>query len=995
MNKPKIPQKSTLLENVNQSQAEAISFDSGPLLIIAGAGTGKTTVLTRRIAWLIEQGKAQPEDILALTFTEKAATEMNDRVDQLMPLGYAEISISTFHAFAQKVLQQHALDIGLPGDFKLLTETQTWMMMQKNLHMLDLDYYRPMGNPSKFIHSLIKHFQKAKGEGITPETYLAYAEKLQQPIKEIVKPKKRNKKTEEPTSEMIDDAEIKRVQEIANAYHQYQKMLLDNGFLDFGDLINYTVKLFKERPKILHEYQKKFKYILVDEFQDTDLSQYEMVRMVANPLNNVTVVGDDDQSIYKFRGASISNILKFKEDYPKAHEITLNDNYRSSQPILDLSYDFIQLNNPERLETRLKISKKLISHSDTEGEIKVLHAQTSHQEADLVANKIINLMTADDFDYNDFAILVRANDHAEPFIGELNKRGIPFIYVANRGLYKKPFVLDLLAYFKLLDNYHETDNLFRVLNFKKFKINSNDLINMGQVAKKKALSLFEVIKLLPANVSVSEETYRMLAELQVLLEKHTNWTRTMPVSELLIKILEDLNITKDLAQDSIQNVENRSLLQQLYTKMQNFEVDNDDKTLKSFLNLIRLESDSGNTGELAFDPNIGPEAVKVMTIHSAKGLEFKCVFVVNMVEARFPSRDRKEQIEIPQPLVKEILSEGDVHLMEERRLFYVAVTRAKQYLYLTWADEYGGSTIKKPSRFLVETKLENPEALNKPTGEVDFKPKQQLPLPDKHSYAIPESFSWTSISSFLKCPLEFKYKYLYKLPSPGNGYTSFGQTIHKAIQLYSKLIIQLNSNQEVDLFGKDTKKDPIYPPLEKLHQLYDENWIDDWYEDKFSKQQFRKRGYRLLENFYNALTSKKIVPVDTEKFFKLKLGQYKYVGVIDSYFEHTDGTISIIDYKTSSKARTKLEKVDKKQLMGYQWAAEEYLKRKVSNLSYWDLEDLSQVIEFCATPEDIDQIKEEFEKNINDIVHAIANDTFYELDKKKSHDCEFRDYESH
>lgn len=990
----KITTTSTLLESVNESQSKAISFDSGPLLIIAGAGTGKTTVLTRRIAWLIEQGKAKPEEILALTFTEKAATEMNDRVDQLMPLGYAEISISTFHAFAQRILLQHSIDIGLPGDFKVLTETQSWMMIQKNLHLFDLNYYRPMGNPSKFIHSLIKHFQKAKGEGVTPETYLNYAQQLRSLIENPVKTKKK-KKTEPVHEELTDQVEIDRIQEIANAYHTYQKMLLDQSYLDFGDLINYTVKLFKERPKILKEYQKKFKYVLVDEFQDTDLSQYEMVRFIANPLNNITVVGDDDQSIYKFRGASISNILKYKEDYPQAQEITLNYNYRSSQPILDLSYDFIQLNNPERLETRLNISKKLISHNPTEGEIKVLRAQTAHQEADAVADKIIHLMIEGEFDYNDFAILVRANDHAEPFISELTKRGIPYIYVANRGLYKKPFILDLLAYFKLLDNYHETDNLFRVLNLKKFKIDSHDLINMAQASKKKALSLFEVIKNLPANVTVSENNYRMLAELQVLLEKHTGWARQMPISELLIKVLEDLNITKDLATDTVQNVENRSLLQQFYNKTQNFEIDNDDKTLKSFLNLIRLESDAGNTGELAFDPNIGPEAVKVMTIHSAKGLEFKCVFVVNMVEARFPSRDRKEQIELPRPLIKEILSEGDVHLMEERRLFYVAITRAKQYLYLTWAEDYGGSTVKKASRFLVETKLENPEAKNLPTGEVIFKLKQKLPLPVAQPLSIPETFSWTSISSFLKCPLEYKYKYLYQLPSPGNGYTSFGQTIHKAIQQYSKLIIQLNAAQEVDLFGKNVKTEPIYPPIEKLNQFYEEAWIDDWYETKWDKDQFRQRGYRLLENFYNCLTSKKIVPVDTEKFFKLKLGQYKYVGVIDSFYENPDGSINIIDYKTSSKARTKLEKVDKKQLMGYQWAAEEYLNRRVKNLSYWDLEDLSNLIEFCATPEEIDQIKEEFEKNIQDIVHAIQTDNFYELDKKKSHDCEFRDYESH
>jgi DNA helicase-2/ATP-dependent DNA helicase PcrA len=553
--------------------------------------------------------------------------------------------------------------------------------------------------------------------------------------------------------------------------------------------------------------------------------------------------------------------------------------------------------------------------------------------------------------------------------------------------------LDLLSYFKLLDNYYESENLFRILNIKKFKISSSDLISLSQTSKKKALSLFEVIKQIPGIIGVSEETYRKLAELMVLLEKHTNWARNLPISELFIKVLEDLQITKDLATDSIRNVENRSLLQQFYNKAQNFETGSDDKTLKAFLGHIRMELDAGDTGELAFDPNIGPEAIKVMTVHSAKGLEFKCVFIVNMVEARFPSRDRKEQIEIPEKLVREILSEGDVHLMEERRLFYVALTRAKQFLYLTWADDYGGTTNKKPSRFLIETKLESINNKSVPTGIVDFKQRETLPIPTKTHLIIPETFSWTSISSFLKCPLEYKYKYLYQLPSPGNGYTSFGQTIHKTIQLFSKAIIQLNNTKQVDLFGNKPSGQGEYPPIEKLFQIYNENWIDDWYENKWDKEKFRKRGYRLLENYYNTLTNRQLIPKETEKFFKLKLGNYKYVGVIDCYFENPDGTINIVDYKTSQKARTKLEKVDKKQLLGYQWAAQEFLKKKVNHLSYWDLEDLNQIIEFTGTPDEIDVIKSEFLKNVEDIVDTIKADGFHELDSRKSHDCEFRDFE--
>jgi RecB family exonuclease len=223
---------------------------------------------------------------------------------------------------------------------------------------------------------------------------------------------------------------------------------------------------------------------------------------------------------------------------------------------------------------------------------------------------------------------------------------------------------------------------------------------------------------------------------------------------------------------------------------------------------------------------------------------------------------------------------------------------------------------------------------------------------------------------------------------------SFGQTIHKSIQLFSQLIVQMNSASQTDLFGKGPAQKPQYPPLEKLHRLYEENWIDDWYENKWDKDRFRQRGYRLLENYYKRITELNIIPSETEKFFKMKLGEYKYVGVIDCLYANPDGTYNIVDYKTSAKARTKLEKVERKQLLAYQWAAQDFLKRKVKSMSYWDLEDLSNVIEFTGTPEEIEQVKTEFHDNIKEIVEAIRTDNFYELDRKKSHDCEFRDYES-
>ncbi|HCB36435.1 TPA: hypothetical protein DEP31_03145, partial [Candidatus Azambacteria bacterium] len=329
-----------LLKDLNNEQKEAVTLEEGPALIVAGAGTGKTTVITKRIGWLIETGKAKPEEILAVTFTDKAAQEMEERVDRLLPYSYLNLEISTFHAFCDKILREHGIEIGLSTDFKVLSGTDGWLLVRENLDKFNLDYYRPLGNPTKFIHALIKHFGRAKDEEVWPEDYLKYVQEL-----------KLNKDASPEDGDV--ENEVKRLEEVAGAYHVYQKLLLDNNSLDFGDLINYALRLFRQRPKILEYHRRRYKYILVDEFQDTNWAQYELIKLLAAPKNNVMVVADDDQSIYKFRGASVSNVLEFKKDYPQAKEIMLVNNYRSPQNLLDLTYKFIRLNDPNRLEYQL------------------------------------------------------------------------------------------------------------------------------------------------------------------------------------------------------------------------------------------------------------------------------------------------------------------------------------------------------------------------------------------------------------------------------------------------------------------------------------------------------------------------------------------------------------------------------------------------------------------------------------------------------------------
>ncbi|MBI2426493.1 MAG: UvrD-helicase domain-containing protein, partial [Candidatus Kerfeldbacteria bacterium] len=405
-----------LLEGLNNEQRKAVTSPGGPLLIVAGAGTGKTTVITRRIAYLIDKKIATSDQILALTFTEKAAAEMEERTETLLPLGYTELWISTFHAFCERILHENALDIGLPNDFALVNETEAWMLVREHLDRFELEYYKPLGSPMKFIQAMLRHFSRLKDEDITPAQYVEYADRLRLDHDAAEFRAVRRGKSKEENAIIT---EASRLKELAHAYATYEQILRENGSLDFGDLITATLKLFRERPTILERTQNQFPYILVDEFQDTNTAQYDLIKLLAPPQRNVTVCGDDDQSLYRFRGASISNIFEFKKDFPDSREVLLVENYRSPQNILDLAYRFIQLNNPYRLEYQLQntdpragkegetireqidkkgkkletvISKKLKANTRISvGEIAHLHFETSADEARGVIQKILEL----------------------------------------------------------------------------------------------------------------------------------------------------------------------------------------------------------------------------------------------------------------------------------------------------------------------------------------------------------------------------------------------------------------------------------------------------------------------------------------------------------------------------------------------------------------------------------------------------------------------------
>lgn len=932
------------LSQLNKAQKQAVLHDQGPVMLIAGAGTGKTTVITQRIAYLIAKKKAKPEEILAVTFTEKAAGEMAERVDQLLPLGYAELWIHTFHGFAEKVLKNYALDIGLPNDFKLLDSTAAWMLVRENLEQFDLDYYRPLGNPTKFIHALLSHFSRCKDEVIYPESYLEYVQNL---------------KLDADLALDRQDAEleVKRVQEIANAYHVYQELLLSKNALDFGDLINYTLRLFKERPAILAKFREQFKYILVDEFQDTNWAQYELIKILAAPKNNLMVVGDDDQAIYKFRGAAISNILSFRHDFPESAQIFLVDNYRSGQKILDTAYNFIKANNPDRLEAQLKVgkkklNKKLISHSEDEGEVKVLSFADKNAEVDGILNKILNLKQKDkSLTWSDFAILVRANDQASGFVSMLRKVGWPHQFLASRGLYGQDIVLDILAYLKLLDNYHESGALFRVLSLPCVNLDIKILINLNHLAYKKSWSLYYTLQNYYGHLTIDANEQKIIRSVLDLIKNHTELAKAKSASHIIYVWLEESGYLKLLTlEDSVYSREQLHFLNQFFKKVRVWEEETFDPSIHQFLATMEMELESGEQGAMRQDAEAGPEAIKIMTVHGSKGLEFKYVFITNLAHLRFPSTERRDPIAMPEIFIKEQLPSGDAHLQEERRLFYVAMTRAKKAAYLTFAKDYGGVRERKPSRFIEEIKIAAQDVPNKDVKEpvvVDTKF-------EKVKNVIPKTFSFSQLKAYETCPRQYYYSHVVKLQSKGKASFSFGKTMHATLQKFFNAIILSREKVQSDLFGQ--KIQAPMPELKDLLNFYTESWINDWYNGALEKEKYRLDGERILKEFYHKFEGNWPVPLFLEKGFNIKVKDYTLKGVFDRVDVAEDNTWEIMDYKTGQAKTEKITFEDKKQLLIYQIAAEEVFQTKVKNLTFYYLSNNTPV-SFVGTDKEIEKTK--------------------------------------
>lgn len=674
------------LDTLNPAQREAVEKTEGPVLILAGAGSGKTRVLTTRIAHLMEDKGVQAANILAITFTNKAANEMRERVEETIPdSDTKDMWISTFHSCCVRILRKDINRIGYNRSFVIYDSSDQVTLVKDCLKELNLSdkVFEPK--------SIISAISGAKDKLYSPKQFKA-----------------------------IHQAD-NRMSKIADVYALYQDRLKRNSALDFDDLIYKTVELFKESQEVLDFYRSRFKYIMVDEYQDTSKAQYELIKLLAKAHQNICVVGDDDQSIYGWRGADIRNILEFERDYDDVHVVKLEQNYRSTQIILDAANTVIS-NNIERKRKKLWSEKK-------EGElIKIQVCPNEIDESEFIVDTIAKIARRERRPYRDFAVLYRANAQARSVEDALNRSNIPYNIYGGTKFYERKEIKDLVAYLRIIQNPQDDISLKRIINVPRRGIGLRTIEKIEDRASLKQESIYSVLIDIETNSDISTKARASISGFVDIVGTLRTIKEVYPVSKLIEKVLDVTGYLDELEKDKSEESQDRiDNLKEFISIAIEFEQNSEEKDLETFLTNVALTSESNNEEE--------NDRVSLMTIHTSKGLEFPVVFLTGMEEGLFP-------------IARAVRSMNDTEIEEERRLCYVGITRAKEELFMTLTQKrtlYGKTNPSIQSRFMEELPEECIEKLNKVEKTVSYS-KANYNMIDKYTKKYMDSMNKPSVA---------------------------------------------------------------------------------------------------------------------------------------------------------------------------------------------------------------------------------------------------------
>ncbi len=936
---------------LNPEQRQAIEHAEGPLLITAGPGSGKTRVITERIIYLLRTITGlEPENILALTFTEKAALEMKERVRRALGDPPRLPHISTFHSFCYEILRKWHFER------PLLDEVDVWIFLRRRMELLGLEFYQKLAEPGAFLHDLNRFFSRCQDELIEPDDFEAYVTRVEKEFRQRASQL-------DPDAVALEEENLRKLRELALVFRNSRSLIADAGCSSLGTLIPEAVRLLDAEPTAREGYRRRFRYVLVDELQDTNFAQMELLRRLVAPPLNITAVGDDDQAIYRFRGAAHGAFEMFAKVFPRPRLIYLHRNYRSTQRILRAAEAVIAHN------VRYEKKPALKTENEVGTAVSLLESPDYVSEAAWIADEVERLTRREGLALGDIAVLYRGHNYRDLLVSEFRRRNIPF---SIRGLSVLSTVIlrDLVAYLRVIRSPHDNISLTRVLLAPLWRFPEKLALELRQQAARDRCSLYDVLitwEKTPARGKLSDTGW---GDLKKFLGSLRRQSASLAVSRLFDILIEKLGLSffpgsrqqayvqafRDFLAAWEQKTES---VPQLVQSNAQSEEKSPSKTLAAFMEYFDYFLDAGGKVETP-EPAEAKGAVQLMSVHAAKGLEFPVVFILSVAPRRFPSIERKPVIAFPDELRKAPAPPANIHLQEERRLFFVAMTRAKQRLCVSSV-----TTGKKPSRFVDDLLsnpavaardiqvIEVPEAV-RPAAPLRMALSERQPRgglqPSLFAEAAapaviihPDLITWateppqidqdeklrlsaSSIEEYEDCPQKFKFSHFLKIPTGPQAALTFGNIMHQCVRHYFEL----------------RRQGP--PTFEAIQEFFNRAWKTTGFEDDYQEQIYRKAGLEQLKAFVERQAEQTIRAdlIRSEEYFSLDLGDVVLEGRIDqinplnSAKPSPDTAVELVDYKTG-RPRSEKDAEKSLQLSIYALAAREQLKLRPARLTFYNL----------------------------------------------------------
>lgn len=920
-----IPRSVDPFDELNAEQRAAVTHGEGPLLVVAGAGTGKTRVITQRIRYLLESNPGLTgENILGLTYTRKAAAEMKQRVVEAIGARAENLTLGTFHSFCFQILLEQNPGLGLIDNF------DHWILLRRNIRQLQLEEFKRLAEPGKFLEDFVDFFSRCQDELVTPDEYQQFVDRLRERFE-------REQDALEVAQRAARETELRQQAEVASAYRASDRLLRERNLLTFGAALLEAVMQLRANRALLELLRARYRHVLVDEFQDTNIAQLELLWLLAGEHRNIVAVGDDDQAIYRFRGASFGSFQVFAQKFlgrkidPQhlpGEVVLLTRNYRSSQRILRVAGQAIAMN-----ADRMFPAKRLVAENAPGEKINIVELGTPAEEACWVAGDL-ERGHAEGHRWREFAVLYRMHTHRDLLVAELVRRGIPFV-IRNRSVLNNRLVRDVLAYLRLVATPADNVACARVLAAPAWGLEPADLARLCERAgTSTSRSLWEVLEAAQGELAFARGA-RRTGELVAWVSELRRRAREASVTELLQEILAGMNLVLPGSDPD------RPHLDRFVAYISEWERKSQTRELREFIEYFRLYREAGGDINLEEEPE--RDAVQLMTAHSAKGLEFGRVFLLRLVRKAFPAGERPRVLEFPLDLMKEEKPQGEFHIQEERRLFYVALTRARQRLTLTTVvnkrmkqSEFLEDILEAPhiARADVQTLELRVELPGEDTGGAP--PEQLFGPADPNARAYSRIGEWaqtyrppvteplrlsaSAIDTYQSCPLKYLLGHAWGVRGGPHAVMTFGSVMHNTIR---ELVREVSRKRHLD--------------FEDVEAIYEREWRSAGFADDYQEEEYKKDGLEQLRVFHSSYARQPADVLHQEKQFELPVeGNIVVTGRMDQVNRLDEKEVEIVDYKTG---RPKKEQDAEKslQLSLYALAAREVFDLQPALLTFYNL----------------------------------------------------------